>query len=32
MKSKKGDEGGKIQQLTAAKANNIELNKLKVTK
>ena len=27
MKSKKGNEGGNIQQLTAAKANNTELNK-----
>ena len=32
MKSKKGDEGGNIQQLTAAKANNTELNKLNITK
>jgi hypothetical protein len=32
MKSKKGDEGGNIQQLTAAKANNPELNKLNIMK
>ena len=32
MKSKKGDEGGNIQQLTAAKANNTELNKPNIMK